>query len=72
MMLFTNQNVTSYKATNKQLWIGQKSDVTTVAIATMTIQMTNILAFNTFYFMKINSVTTIFYFTFYSTMNIFL
>ena len=50
----------------------EESDVTTVVMATMAIQMTDILAFNTFYFMKINSVTTIFYFAFYSTINIFL
>jgi hypothetical protein len=39
MMLFTNLNLyIIYTATMKQSNIGQKSDVTTVATATMTIQ----------------------------------
>ena len=39
MMLFTNRNLyIIYTATIKQSKIGQKSDVTTVAMATMTIQ----------------------------------
>ena len=62
MMLFTNRNLyIIYIATIKQSKIGQKSDVTTVAMATMTFKMADILTLNAFYFKK-RSVTPIFYF----------
>jgi hypothetical protein len=62
MMLFTNRNLCIiYTATIKQSKIGQKSDVTTVAMATMTIQDGRYFGFERIYFKK-RSVTPIFYF----------